>query len=109
MHLKARPEMIGRTLLGAFVAAGLCSIVLHGATSEALPAAVRTVDDRAAAKAPEKPTFEQLFQDWPQDDKPAFVVALTGEMSGYLRPCGCSEGQGGGLPRRAAADRKSVV
>src|SRR5262245_8280781 len=103
MHLKARPGMIGRTLLGAIVAAGLCSIVLQGATAEALPYSTRAADDKAAVKAPEKPAFEQLFQDWPQDDKPAFVVALTGEMSGYLRPCGCSEGQGGGLPRRAAA------
>ena len=49
----------------------------------------------------EKASFELLFPDWPETPKPALVIALTGEMNGYLRPCGCSEGQSGGLARRA--------
>ena len=31
---------------------------------------------------------------------PAAVLVLTGEMDGYLEPCGCTEGQIGGLLRR---------
>ena len=55
----------------------------------------------AATKKFEKPNSELLFPDWPENPKPALVIALTGEMNGYLRPCGCSEGQSGGLARRA--------
>lgn len=44
-------------------------------------------------------TFAPLFVDWP-DNKPDLALALTGEMFGYLRPCGCSPGQHGGLARR---------
>ncbi|MGL5094335.1 MAG: multiheme c-type cytochrome, partial [Planctomycetia bacterium] len=40
-----------------------------------------------------------LFGAWPEQ-KPSAVLVLTGEMHGYLRPCGCSEGQMGGLARR---------
>jgi hypothetical protein len=29
------------------------------------------------------------------------VIVFTGEMNGYLRPCGCSLGQNGGLARRS--------
>ena len=31
---------------------------------------------------------------------PAAVLVITGEMDGYLEPCGCTEGQIGGLLRR---------
>lgn len=33
--------------------------------------------------------------------KPAFVLAITGQMHGYIEPCGCSPKQSGGLARRA--------
>jgi hypothetical protein len=36
--------------------------------------------------------------DWP---KPAVMIAATGQMHGYLEPCGCSEPQYGGIARRA--------
>lgn len=39
-----------------------------------------------------------LFADWPA--APDLALVVTGEMHGYLRPCGCSEGQHGGLARR---------
>jgi hypothetical protein len=42
-----------------------------------------------------------LFATWPQDRKPDAVVVLTGQTFGYLRPCGCSAQQKGGLERRA--------
>lgn len=41
-----------------------------------------------------------LFLSWPEE-KPDLALVLTGQMNGYMRPCGCSDGQLGGLPRRA--------
>jgi hypothetical protein len=38
-----------------------------------------------------------LFRGW---NKPALAIVLTGQMHGYLKPCGCSEIQYGGLARR---------
>ena len=34
--------------------------------------------------------------------RPAMVVAFTGNMLGHLEPCGCSDRETGGLPRRMA-------
>jgi hypothetical protein len=48
-------------------------------------------------------TFEErngeVFTDWP---KPRAVLVLTGELDGYIEPCGCTgkENQKGGLSRR---------
>lgn len=39
------------------------------------------------------------MHDWP---KPAVALLLTGEMFGYIEPCGCTAGQTGGLARRAS-------
>jgi len=40
-----------------------------------------------------------VFADWP---KPRAVLVLTGELDGYIEPCGCTgkENQKGGLSRR---------
>jgi nitrate/TMAO reductase-like tetraheme cytochrome c subunit len=51
-----------------------------------------------SASAP--PVEVPLFDDWPAE-KPALVLAISAEMLGYMRPCGCSEGMSGGLARRA--------
>jgi hypothetical protein len=39
----------------------------------------------------------KLFADWPT---PAGALIISGEQFGYLEPCGCTEGQLGGLRRR---------
>jgi hypothetical protein len=39
----------------------------------------------------------RLFEGW---DPPSLVLMLSGEMHGYLQPCGCSSPQLGGLTRR---------
>src|SRR5207244_102972 len=39
----------------------------------------------------------QNLKDW---KNPELVLVLSGEMHGYLLPCGCSEPQYGGLERR---------
>lgn len=41
-----------------------------------------------------------LFAGWPET-KPAVVLVLSGQMYGYLQPCGCSRPQLGGLERRS--------
>lgn len=39
-----------------------------------------------------------IVADWPA---PGLAIVFTGEQSGYLEPCGCSETQSGGISRRA--------
>jgi Cytochrome c554 and c-prime len=40
---------------------------------------------------------ERLFPGWP---KPDVALVITGQLHGYLQPCGCSDPQLGGLARR---------
>ena len=49
----------------------------------------------ASKKAPPEPP---LYAGWPT---PAAAVVVSGDQLGYLEPCGCAEGQLGGLIRRA--------
>ena len=42
--------------------------------------------------------YEPAFKNW---GKPAATFVLSGEMHGYVEPCGCSANQLGGLSRRA--------
>jgi hypothetical protein len=42
----------------------------------------------------------ELFRTWPANRKPDLVLLLSGQMHGYLQPCGCSSPQLGGLARR---------
>lgn len=37
------------------------------------------------------------YENWP---KPTFALALSGEMHGYIEPCGCADPQYGGIARR---------
>ena len=41
----------------------------------------------------------KLFDTWPKE-KPDLVIVVSGQMYGYLSPCGCSRPQLGGLERR---------
>lgn len=41
----------------------------------------------------------KLFETWPKE-KPDLVIVVSGQMYGYLSPCGCSRPQLGGLERR---------
>src|SRR5437773_1800563 len=62
------------------------------------PAAIQTAKDHS----PEPglvPAKEPPFAAWP---KPAVALVITGQMTGYIEPCGCTglENQKGGLARR---------
>lgn len=54
----------------------------------------------AAAVPVTKPAQMIPFQTWPAGKNPEFVLFLSGEMHGYINPCGCSSPQYGGLARR---------
>ncbi len=41
----------------------------------------------------------KMFETWPKE-KPDLVIVVSGQMYGYLSPCGCSRPQLGGLERR---------
>src|SRR5262249_26813548 len=54
---------------------------------------------RSPGGGPELPAGkrEKLVEGW---DKPDLVLVLSGQQHGYLKPCGCSRPQVGGLERR---------
>jgi len=54
-------------------------------------------------KTPSEPDLGPWCADWPA---PAAAFAFTGQMHGYLEPCGCSEPQYGGISRRATLLRQ---
>ena len=54
-----------------------------------------STDDETRPRIPGK---KPLFDGW---TKPAVAVILTGQQRGYIEPCGCTEGQSGGISRRA--------
>ncbi|GAI98237.1 unnamed protein product, partial [marine sediment metagenome] len=59
-------------------------------------------DDTDLAKPPARDPVEligPIFVDWP---KPQVAILFSGEMNGYIEPCGCAglENQKGGLKRR---------
>jgi len=67
-------------------------------------AAAANLPDRGAGVADEMAaTFRgrngDVFRDWPE---PRAVIVFTGELDGYIEPCGCTgkENQKGGLSRR---------
>jgi hypothetical protein len=62
-------------------------------------------EDAGAGAAEEKPakprssprTLAEIFPNWP---KPDLALLLSGQEHGYIKPCGCSKPQLGGLTRR---------
>ncbi|WP_240911566.1 multiheme c-type cytochrome [Paludisphaera soli] len=65
-----------------------------GAATTALP---QSVPDAGAAKGEAAGKSSKLFAQWAN---PKAILVVSGEMDGYLEPCGCAEGQMGGLIRR---------
>lgn len=78
---------------GAAAAVLLCGWV-RKAEPAPQPAAAPAAGQVAAKNAP------RLFRSWPRERKPDLVLLLTGQVYGYLQPCGCSDPQYGGLERR---------
>jgi hypothetical protein len=63
-----------------------------------------TADDTSNGKTVHSTRGDKpLFDGWPT---PAVALVLTGQQRGYLEPCGCTEGQSGGISRRASLIRE---
>lgn len=54
-------------------------------------------DAKAGQDGPKASPLDQHFKGW---QRPDVTLLLTGEVHGYLQPCGCSRPQLGGLARR---------
>lgn len=65
----------------------------------ALAAGYMAVESKPADSPSSKPLPPALFQSWP-NRAPDVAVVLTGEQHSYLKFCGCSQPQLGGLERR---------
>ena len=90
------PQIAAGAAIGA-VALGLAAFILsRGGDLPGGPAGPTTPAANVAAAA--MPDADPLA-DW---EKPAAAIVLTGEVHGYLEPCGCSEKQNGGVARRSA-------
>jgi len=88
------------TILAVLLGGGLLPLLAPPASANeasAAPSQGAGVSDETAA------TFQkrngEVFQGWPQ---PKAVLVFTGELDGYIEPCGCTgkENQKGGLSRR---------
>jgi hypothetical protein len=87
---------MNRTSYRPLVALGLAAAVLGyvGCTS---PKTDSEKGPAAGAAAPSRAGSTKLLADWPT---PLAALVISGEQFGYLEPCGCTEGQLGGLKRR---------
>lgn len=54
--------------------------------------------EKPESPAAKRPALKPILEGWPA---PAAAFVLSGEMHGYVEPCGCSLNQLGGLSRRA--------
>ncbi len=93
-----------RPVLGVGLAAALIAYAGCGRTfqtpdrSKASKTTTPATTPEPAPSAAEVPsTTSKLFADW---KNLRGTIVITGEMNGYLDPCGCTEGQLGGLGRR---------
>ena len=65
-------------------------------TTSSSPTTSTSASPAAPARA-ESVRSSKLLADWPT---PRGVLIISGQMDGYLEPCGCTQGQLGGLIRR---------
>jgi len=73
---------------------GVCLFLCGCGCDRDGPSADGKTGGKVAAQPPPKP----MLDGW---KKPAVAIVLSGELHGYLEPCGCSATQSGGLSRRA--------
>ena len=80
-----------------FRSTSLLTLLVSGATVAAQPDRGAGVTDEIEAEFRKR--NGAIFADW---NPPQAVLAITGELDGYIEPCGCTgkENQKGGLSRR---------
>ncbi len=79
------------------VAGAVLAVVGCGSRSSTPGTSQRTLTASGSGQKGAEDLNAKLFSDWP---KPAGALLISGEQLGYLEPCGCTEGQRGGLARR---------
>jgi Cytochrome c554 and c-prime len=84
-----------RRALAAVLAATICAICLWMPRPEAAAGSTESKSWLADIKE-----SQSLYYGWPKDRKPELALLLSGQVMGYLQPCGCSSPQYGGLERR---------
>ncbi len=77
----------------------LASVGCSGSKSDSIPDSAHTKpsETQKAVTPKSKDEKTKLLADMPT---PLGAVVISGEQSGYLEPCGCTQGQLGGLARR---------
>jgi hypothetical protein len=92
--MKLSPPASWRALAAAVGVVFVCALIAARLRPEAVAAdpAAKPKIDPVTANGP-------IFVDWP---KPSLAIVFSGELDGYLEPCGCAglENQLGGLKRR---------
>ncbi|MBM4071176.1 MAG: hypothetical protein FJ271_19905 [Planctomycetes bacterium] len=83
---RLRLDILGVTVLLAVLAGVGLTVLLQGLR-----------DGQAQTITENIPKGPALFKGW---QKPDVAILVSGQMHGYLQPCGCSEPQYGGLIRR---------
>ena len=88
-------------IIGALLAvAGFCAVYVVVTGQPSGTSGQSATSDAPGTTTAAKPTPKPkpFLEGWA---KPAATLVLSGEMRGYLEPCGCTAGQHGGLGRRA--------
>jgi hypothetical protein len=94
LKMRGRAFLWAAGTLACFSFSAMGFLMLRGAQ------APESVSDSQEQKAAPTPVGPRLFHTWPTDRQPDVVLLFSGEVHGYLQPCGCSEPQYGGLERR---------
>ena len=90
-----------RAVADMALALSLAALIVVGCTSKRPAPQTHPEGSKAGAPGPAKGEGgeggSKLFADWPT---PVGALVISGQQDGYLEPCGCTEGQKGGLGRR---------
>ncbi len=84
-----------RACLGVLLAVTVLTYI--GCTSSTSTISSPSASAGSGAQSGADSGSSKLLADWP---KPRGVLVISSEMDGYLEPCGCTQGQLGGLIRR---------
>ena len=90
-----------RAIADLALAVSLAGLIVVGCTSNRPPTDEAPVSSKEEKPGPAESSKTEdsakLFADWPS---PVGALVISGQQDGYLEPCGCTEGQKGGLGRR---------
>jgi hypothetical protein len=92
--LRGRAFLLAAGTLACLSFSAMGFLMLRGAQ------APENASDSQEQKPAATPSTPRLFHTWPENRQPDVVLLFSGQVHGYMQPCGCSEPQYGGLERR---------